>query len=354
MKINILTNSISKATGGAIYDEVLYNKIFAEFGDSINCITDDRFQEEYRAVSVDFIRCALIYKKHAKKILDCDYLITNSRLYTRFILFPWKIKKKRTKIIMIHHHYNYMTENGIRRKIHRKLEISHLKKACTIITPNIYAAEVGKQYGFDSKTRILESTNINNQTDKINIASSKKFLFVGNVIERKGLSYAIEAFAMFYKSHPDYRFTIIGSYDSEPQYKKLLDELILRFQLEEAVIFLGRVSDEEKEKEYVHSRAFVFPSQNEGYGWVMIEAMKHGLPVVAFNNTAMPYTVNATNGFLVKNKNVKDMADAMSILADDNLVYKRLQKGAIETVMSLPNENEISKQYEEFLQTFRD
>lgn len=352
VRINILTNLISKATGGAIYDEVLYSKIFNECGNSVNCIVDAEFREEYKDVPVDFIRFALIYRKHSKEVLDCDYLITNSRLYTRFILFPWRIQRQRPRIIMIHHHYNYMTENGIKRRIHQRLEIAHLKRADIIITPNIYAAELGKQYGFDCKTMILESTNINNQVQKINRSTSKNFLFVGNVIERKGVNYAIEAFSLFYKDHPDYKLIIIGSYDSEPNYKRFLDELIARLQLKEAVVFRGRVTDEEKEEGYIQSRAFIFPSQNEGYGWVMVEAMKHGLPVVAFNNTAMPYTVNESNGFIVDNRDVAKMADAMRVLADDDIIYRRLQEGALKTVTSLPDEDEINKQYDEFLKIF--
>ena len=114
---------------------------------------------------------------------------------------------------------------------------------------------------------------------------------------------------------------------------------------------MGRISDEEKKKLYSESKVLLFPSQNEGYGWVLVEAMSYGMPVVAFNNTAIPYTVNNDNGAIVENKNIREMSFRLSEIIDDSDLYKRLVYGAYKTVESLPNVEDIDLEYEQFFGT---
>ena len=62
---------------------------------------------------------------------------------------------------------------------------------------------------------------------------------------------------------------------------------------------------------------------------VIVEAMSFGLPVVAFDNTAMPYNVrNNENGFLVENRNVKEFALKMDTLLMNDEKLKELSLGA--------------------------
>lgn len=79
--------------------------------------------------------------------------------------------------------------------------------------------------------------------------------------------------------------------------------LVHLYGLEDVVTFVGRISDEELKSYYSRAYCFVFPSLLEGYGMVLIEAMSYGLPVIAFDNSAIPFTVkNDRNGILVRIK----------------------------------------------------
>lgn len=352
-KIIFLTTEFDKSTGGAIYDEVLYNKISNSFHEQVKLISDDCFEMEYRNVSPNFIRFTKIYKNHYMEITDADYLILNSRLYTRLILFPWSKIKQNCKIIMIHHHFNYMTEHNLKRLIHKHFELSVLAKSDYIVTPNKYTLDICKKLKLVKNVLFIEAESLKNCKIELSKGSQKNFVFVGTIIARKGIHYAIKAFYQFYQSNKDFTFTIVGAYDKKDRYYKSLKKMIEKFDLKDAVLFTNRVTDKEKEEIYKNSFAFLFPSQNEGYGWVMIEAMQHGLPVIAYKNTAMPYTVNKNNGILVENKSIKNLASAMFTLANDNILYDKLRKGAIKTGNSLPEKFTVDKEYEQLFKILR-
>ena len=126
------------------------------------------------------------------------------------------------------------------------------------------------------------------------------------------------------------------------------------YQIEEKVKFLGRVDSDLKSKLFQESKLFLFPSQNEGYGLVLVEAMSYGMPVVAFDNTAMPYTVNSTNGAVVLNKDIEKMAEAMEKILMNNTEYCRVSEGAKKTVSALPSEETINREYVAFIQKLKE
>ena len=87
----------------------------------------------------------------------------------------------------------------------------------------------------------------------------------------------------------------------------------------------------------------------EGYGIVLIEAFNNGLPIVCFDNTAMPYTVkNGINGFVAKNKDAKDMAEKIQRLMGNSKLRNHLQEGIKDTVENLKTITDFKKAIESF------
>lgn len=347
MKINFLTTKLSGLTGGVIYDEQFYKKLSKYFPDQVKLIEDQNFGNEYEHITPNFRRYLKIYKKHIDEILDCDYLIINSRLYTRFIGFPWTNHHK-CKIFLIHHHFNFMTHCGLRKIVHKYFETNFLRHAYCLITPNPYTKEMIGQVGLSNRVVLLEAF-ICKEVHKIEKTRHDVISFIGTVEPRKGLHLGILAFKKFSESHPTYLFKIAGNLNSE-KYTNSLKKMIRGLDLENKVIFLGRIDEEQKKNLYEESKCFLFPSQNEGYGLVLIEAMSYGLPVVAFNNTAMPYTVNNTNGRIISNQDIDAMGDALSEIVDHYELYCKLQQGAYNTVKNLPDIENIEAQYTKFFQ----
>lgn len=110
-----------------------------------------------------------------------------------------------------------------------------------------------------------------------------ELLFVGRLVEKKGLHYLVEAMPAILAEHPEVRLTIVGFGPAE----SLLRNRIDRLGLGGAVQFLGAMASEALPALYRRATLFVAPfvqarsGDQEGLGLVVAEAMACGCPVVA-------------------------------------------------------------------------
>jgi len=344
LKINFLINRITELSGGSKYDKYFIKALSDYYENEINIIEDNKF--ENINLGFDFLSYGFVYLKKLSYIFDCDILFVNSRLYTRFIplILLNKLKGVNCKIILIHHHYNYMTHNGMLKKLHKFFEISFLKKADQIIIPNPYIVDLTKKHKEIKGDIILLESAFEKEDYEISDFDSKRVLFVGNIERRKGLLYGIKAFEIFLENNPKYYFDIVGNYNESDKYYNKLKDYIKTNNLGKYINFTGRIDQEKLDWYYRNSKIFLFPSLNEGYGWVLIEAMAHGLPVIAFNNTAIPYTVkDGFNGFLAKNYNFEELAYNMSKSIKNKRIYIELQNNAIKTYKKANKYEDLNK-----------
>lgn len=140
-----------------------------------------------------------------------------------------------------------------------------------------------------------------------------RLLYVGRLIERKGIEYIIMAIADITKKHPDkkIRLTIVGSGNIENK----LEFLVKRLQLLSQVSFLGVKKHEELPKIYREHDILIIASINEALGNVTQEAMASGLAIITTNTGAAELL--AGNGIVVPKRNSKAIAQAVCELMDD-------------------------------------
>jgi glycosyltransferase involved in cell wall biosynthesis len=176
-----------------------------------------------------------------------------------------------------------------------------------------------------------------------------KILFVGRHIERKGITYLIEAAK--YLPRDKFEIRIVGVGDLTEQLKKqaaLLDERrktkdernesVILSKVEGStapIIFTGKLSPEDLANEYKTANVFVLPAivdskgDTEGLGVVLIEAMELGLPIVASNVGGIPdVVVDGKSGILVPEKDPVALANAFKRLEADPTLIQKLLAGA--------------------------
>ena len=130
----------------------------------------------------------------------------------------------------------------------------------------------------------------------------------------KGHDQVLHAIAGLLPRFPDLLFNVVGDGDWRPD----LEALAAKLGVTRAVRFHRRVSDAELLRRYAEATLFVLPSRGEGFGFVFLEAMAHGLPVVAGKLDATPEVVaDGETGLLVDPSSPAAIAEAVaSLLAD--------------------------------------
>ncbi len=92
----------------------------------------------------------------------------------------------------------------------------------------------------------------------------------------KGFDQVINLLPGLHDSHPQLHYLIVGSGDDQPR----LQDLAREVGVLDKVIFTGEIGESEKVDHYRLADAYIMPSRLEGFGYVFLEAMACGLPVV--------------------------------------------------------------------------
>ena len=147
-------------------------------------------------------------------------------------------------------------------------------------------------------------------------------LFVGRVAPNKAFHDLIASAALLVHRVPDVEFRLVGG-PTSPTYSKALDQLVTALDLEATVTFTGRVSDAQLREEYRRAHVFCCLSDHEGFGVPLLEAMSHGVPVVAFDSSAVGETVGDA-GILLGDKDHHIVATALETVLGDATLRQAL------------------------------
>ncbi len=161
-------------------------------------------------------------------------------------------------------------------------------------------------------------------------------LFVGRVAPNKAVHDLITAAALLQENVPDIELRIVGG-PTSALYRATLDGLVEALGLGDIVTFTGWIDDEQLELEYRRASVFCTLSDHEGFGVPIAEAMSHGLPVVAYANTAVTETVG-DGGLLLHSKTPELVATALEKVLVDEGLANRLSASGHRRVMSFNSE----------------
>jgi len=178
-----------------------------------------------------------------------------------------------------------------------------------------------------------EQPNLEIEDEKGIIAFQEKkesetpyILWVGRMYGHKNVTRLLYAYNKLIKTYQGirHRLVLCGMKGwGYPSFIKTMEDL----NLQDKVIFKGYVADDELKLMYSKAGLFVFPSLVEGFGFPIVEAMSHGVPVVTSNYGAMA-EIAGDAALLVDPYNVDEIAEAMhKVLTDENLRKDLIKKG---------------------------
>lgn len=203
-------------------------------------------------------------------------------------------KKNGIKKIIVHSHNNYYSKrpklkvikfildtlNNRGKKIIEEcsdLELAVSKDAANWMFENGNEAIIQKN-GIEIDKFIFNGSAREKLRKEIDSEDNKIIGFIGTLEERKNPVFALKIFENILKREKNVRLLVFGKGPD----KEMLKEMVNQFGISNKVKFMG--VQKNLEQWYSAMDLFIFPSKNEGFGFVLLEAQINGLPIICSNS----------------------------------------------------------------------
>lgn len=303
--------------------------------DKIHIINLDINFEELWGLSfikkcIVYLRKQRVFKKELSKTL-CDIKpdVTIS-LLRREINFLCDIKDGSKKVGEMHinkmHYRNFEGKdyNWIKGAF-AKLWMRNLVKNLKRLDQMVVLSEADRNSWKEVSNVVMIPNPLPFDIQECEAPQKKQVIAVGRYVHEKGFDMLLEGWSEVYKRHPDWQLVIYGTGDAA-KYKKQAQAL----GIDSVCRFNGPVQN--IQEKYAESSIYALTSRFEGFGMVIIEAMSNRIPVVSFNCPFGPQSIIAdgTDGFLVENGNVEQLAERICYLIEHPDERKEMGRNAIE------------------------
>jgi glycosyltransferase involved in cell wall biosynthesis len=181
-----------------------------------------------------------------------------------------------------------------------------------------------------------------NQSQQID--PSVNLLFVGRLIKHKNCDFLIDIMERARNLGKNWKLTIIGIGPMEYNLRKLVTEK----NLGQYITFKSNVPEIELMERYSSSDVFVFPSQREGYGISVAEAISHDLPVIVYNcpenaSTSLVHTK-------VIGLKVEELKVSIWIASIEELLHNQ-ERHRVRNQLEIATWESIGNEYSDYLST---
>jgi len=189
--------------------------------------------------------------------------------------------------------------------------------------------------GVDDRFSYSDATNVEARSrlvDRYHLNEDVRIIsYMGSIEYRKGIDVLAKAWPSIITRIPESRLLLAGPFSEQTRFHQQL-LTILGEHLGKTVFLVGNVPD--PELYYQASDVFVFPSRNESFGNVLLEAMACGRACVAtlIHGVTESIIVDGHNGIVVNQEDHKALADAVINILKDYRLKCQLGENAVKTV----------------------
>ena len=174
-------------------------------------------------------------------------------------------------------------------------------------------------YGVDLD--IFKEKKFNEINNTLNI------LFTGNFSVRKGAYIYLQVFELC-KDKPFIKFTLVGTIESG-----LYDYLIPYINTGQ-LTYISQLPQKELPNIYQKADIFFFPSYEEGFGLVLLQAMASGLCIIASENSGFGSIANGDNGYICKLSDYETIVNLFLELYNNKTLLLHHSKNSRNTVIN--------------------
>jgi glycosyltransferase involved in cell wall biosynthesis len=289
---------------------------------SIKEITKFSFKKIIKAIYYGF---ELIWMIRSKKP-DLVYLSFSPKGYSfyRDTFYVFLIKLYRKKVVIHLHGKGIKVSTGnspIKKKLYQQL----FKKLYVICLSEKLVHDIEDVY--KSKPFIVPNgiEQLASTKDQIthDITNTPQILCLSNYMQDKGILDLIDALKILKNQGYTFNARLVGApIDLATDF---LQNQINSQNLSDCVEIIGSLYGNDKINELKKTDIFVFPSKNEAFPLVILEAMQFGLPIVSTLEGGIPeMVIDNETGFLIEKENPQLLADKLTILLKDKDLRIRL------------------------------
>ena len=234
-----------------------------------------------------------------------------------------------------------------------KIQLWCLKKFSKILAISSALTDDYRSFGFT----VVKNPNpvdssifspLDSISDKLNLRkslripiSSKVLLFVGSIIERKGVDIIIKVFIELSETYKNLFLILVGPKSTNENRKINVDyinEIYMELNskhLLSRVMFTGLIDDKHILSNYYQlSDIFIFPSRNEGLGNVILEAASSKLPIIVSRLSEFEDIIqDKKTGLFVSKDDIQGFKSATNLLLNDFCLSQTIAKNARDHVV---------------------
>jgi glycosyltransferase involved in cell wall biosynthesis len=226
------------------------------------------------------------------------------------------------RVPLVAHFHGFDASSALRNRWYRWSLLRSLKKFAAVVVVGSHQRQWMLDHGVPSSKVHLIPCGV--PTAEFSpaprpVRNTIRFLTVSRLVENKGLSYSLRAFAAVCQRGVSAELVVVGEGPDRPALEKLTQELRL-----DGVTFRGALPPSQVKQEMQEADIFVQHSlvdssgSCEGFGVSIAEAMSMELPIIATRLGGIPdQVIDDGTGILVSPKSVEAMAVAMYELAQD-------------------------------------
>ena len=139
----------------------------------------------------------------------------------------------------------------------------------------------------------------------------REIVYVGRLVRGKGVELLIEAATAFLRKDPEVRLRIVGGGPMEAELRRL----VVANRIESQVTFNGVVPSRSVAKLLGSALMLVLPSESDGWGIVVNQALQAGTPVVVSDASgAAELVANGMNGYVFRARDLAHLENCISAL----------------------------------------
>lgn len=257
------------------------------------------------------------------------YVFADEPMTVKFLPYISNNNGNIKKYAVIHANYNLIDDNL--KKTGIKSWVTYYNKPDVIDKLIFLTKESQEDFLSELKYPIEKSIVIShcvqNEATPLYIndnARKRRIVSLSRLASGKPIEDAVKAFALINKDFPDIQYDIYGVGPNA----EALQKLILSLGLDKQVFLRGYTDN--SLKEFANSLFSIMMSTQEGFGLTTLESSSVGCPVIVSDVKygARDIIIDNKTGILVRPKNIKDIAKAMSKLLTDNSFRENMGKEA--------------------------